>query len=38
MYRGRVRPADDIILPPLAAHAIAIECVAEATRLRGLYP
>jgi glutamate dehydrogenase/leucine dehydrogenase len=26
------------IPPRLAAHAIAVERVAEATRLRGLYP
>ena len=32
------RAADDDIPPRLAAHAIAIERVAEATRLRGLYP
>jgi glutamate dehydrogenase (NAD(P)+) len=32
------RAADDGIAPRLAAHAIAIERVAEATRLRGLYP
>jgi glutamate dehydrogenase (NAD(P)+) len=32
------RAADDGIPARLAAHAIAIERVAEATRLRGLYP
>jgi glutamate dehydrogenase (NAD(P)+) len=32
------RAAADEIPPRLAAHAIAIERVAEATRLRGLYP
>ena len=32
------RAADDGIPPRLAANAIAIERVAEATRLRGLYP
>jgi glutamate dehydrogenase (NAD(P)+) len=30
--------AEDDIDPRLAAHAIAVEKVAEATRLRGLYP
>ena len=34
----RTRAATDRIPPRLAAHAIAIERVAEATRLRGLYP
>jgi glutamate dehydrogenase (NAD(P)+) len=34
----RVRAAADGIPPRLAAHAIAVERVAEATRLRGLYP
>ncbi len=32
------RAAADDIDPRLAAHAIAVERVAEATRLRGLYP
>ena len=32
------RAAEDGVAPRLAAHAIAIERVAEATRLRGLYP
>ena len=32
------RAAADDIEPRLAAHAIAVERVAEATRLRGLYP
>ena len=32
------RATADGITPRLAAHAIAIERVAEATRLRGLYP
>jgi glutamate dehydrogenase (NAD(P)+) len=32
------RAAADGIPPRLAAHAIAVERVAEATRLRGLYP
>jgi len=32
------RAAEDGVPPRLAAHAIAIERVAEATRLRGLYP
>ena len=32
------RAAEDSVPPRLAAHAIAIERVAEATRLRGLYP
>jgi glutamate dehydrogenase (NAD(P)+) len=32
------RAAEDGIGPRLAAHAIAVERVAEATRLRGLYP
>ena len=32
------RAAADGIDPRLAAHAIALERVAEATRLRGLYP
>jgi glutamate dehydrogenase (NAD(P)+) len=32
------RAEGDEILPRLAAHAIAVERVAEATRLRGLYP
>jgi glutamate dehydrogenase (NAD(P)+) len=32
------RAADDDIDPRLAAHAIAVERVADATRLRGLYP
>jgi glutamate dehydrogenase (NAD(P)+) len=32
------RAAADRITPRLAAHAIAVERVAEATRLRGLYP
>jgi glutamate dehydrogenase (NAD(P)+) len=32
------RAAEDRIEPRLAAHAIAVERVAEATRLRGLYP
>ena len=32
------RAAEDGIDPRLAAHAIAVERVAEATRLRGLYP
>ena len=32
------RAAEDDIDPRLAAHAIAVERVAEATRLRGLYP
>jgi glutamate dehydrogenase (NAD(P)+) len=32
------RAAEDGIEPRLAAHAIAVERVAEATRLRGLYP
>ena len=31
-------PTADGIDPRLAAHAIAVERVAEATRLRGLYP
>src|SRR5436190_3025058 len=34
----RARSAADGIDPRLAAHAIAVERVAEATRLRGLYP
>jgi glutamate dehydrogenase (NAD(P)+) len=34
----RDRAAADGIPPRLAAHAIAVERVAEATRLRGLYP
>ena len=37
MPSGRV-PAADGIEPRLAAQAIAVERVAEATRLRGLYP
>ena len=32
------RAAEDDVDPRLAAHAIAVERVAEATRLRGLYP
>jgi glutamate dehydrogenase (NAD(P)+) len=32
------RSAEDGISPRLAAHSIAVERVAEATRLRGLYP
>ena len=32
------RAASEGITPRLAAHAIAVERVAEATRLRGLYP
>ena len=32
------RAARDSISPRLAAHAIAVERVAEATKLRGLYP
>lgn len=32
------RAAADEIDPRLAAHAISVERVAEATRLRGLYP
>ncbi len=32
------RAEADGIEPRLAAHAIAVERVAEATRLRGLYP
>ena len=32
------RAAADGVPPRLAAHAIAIERVAEATRVRGLYP
>ena len=32
------RAAADGVAPRLAAHAIAVERVAEATRLRGLYP
>ena len=32
------RAEGDAIPPRLAAHAIAVERVAEATRLRGLYP
>ena len=32
------RAAADGIPPRLAAHAIAVERVAAATRLRGLYP
>jgi glutamate dehydrogenase (NAD(P)+) len=32
------RAAGDGISPRLAAHAIAVERVAEATRVRGLYP
>jgi glutamate dehydrogenase/leucine dehydrogenase len=32
------RAAVDAIDPRLAAQAIAVERVAEATRLRGLYP
>ncbi len=32
------RAEDDAIAPRLAAHAIAVERVAQATRLRGLYP
>jgi glutamate dehydrogenase (NAD(P)+) len=32
------RAEADAIPPRLAAHAIAVERVAEATRLRGLYP
>ncbi|HEX5013319.1 MAG TPA: Glu/Leu/Phe/Val dehydrogenase [Candidatus Limnocylindrales bacterium] len=32
------RAAEDDIDPRLAAHSIAVEKVAEATRLRGLYP
>ena len=32
------RAGADGIDPRLAAHAIAVERVAEATRLRGLYP
>jgi glutamate dehydrogenase/leucine dehydrogenase len=32
------RAADEGIPPRLAAHAIAVERVAQATRLRGLYP
>jgi glutamate dehydrogenase (NAD(P)+) len=32
------RAAVDDIDPRLAAHAIAVERVADATRLRGLYP
>jgi glutamate dehydrogenase (NAD(P)+) len=32
------RSETDAIPPRLAAHAIAVERVAEATRLRGLYP
>ena len=33
-----VRAASDHVGPREAAHAIAVERVAEATRLRGLYP
>ena len=32
------RAEEDGMTPRLAAHAIAIDRVAEATRLRGLYP
>jgi len=32
------RAARDGISPRLAAHVIAVERVADATRLRGLYP